>query len=93
MHNNLNKFSQFPYHKTFLVKIKAMNTDNSCQLPSLLTHDEWKQLNEETSYKLYVDLSKKLHRKELFIEQVLTGLRTKIDVHPCLGGEQNNNSE
>ena len=93
MHIELNKFSQFPLHKTFLVKIKAMNIDSSCQVPNLLTLDEWKQLNKDTSYKLYVDLSNKLHRKDLFIEQVLTGLKTKIDAHPCLGGEQGNNSE
>ena len=70
-----------------------MNIDNSCQLPNLLTLDEWKQLNKDASYRLYVDLSNKLHRKELFIQQVLTGLKTKTDAHPCLGGEQNNKSE
>ena len=70
-----------------------MNIHDSCQLPNLLTLDEWKQLNKDTSYKLYVDLSNKLHRKELVIEQVLTGLKTKIDAHPCLGEEQDNKSE
>ena len=71
-----------------------MNIDNSCQIPKLLTLDEWKQLNKDTfSYKLHVDLFNKLHRQELFIEQVLTGLKTKIDAHPCLGGEQDNKSE
>ena len=70
-----------------------MNIDNTCQFPNLLALDELKQLIEETSYKIYVDLSNKLHRKELFIEQVLTGLKTKTDAHPCLGGEQENNSE
>ena len=55
-----------------------MNTDNSCQLHNMLILDEWKQLNKETAYKLFVDLSIKLHRKELFSDQVLAGHKTKI---------------
>ena len=38
-------------------------------------------------------MSNKLHRKELINVQVLTVLETKIDAHPCLGGEQDNNSK
>ena len=31
--------------------------------------------------------------EEIFIEQGLTGHKTKIDAHQCLGGEHDNNSE
>ena len=89
----MNKFSQFPLHITFLVNTKAMNIDNICQIPNLLTLDEWKQLNKETSNNLFVDLSNKLHRKDLSFEQVLTEIKTKIDAPPCLGGEQDNKCE
>ena len=51
------------------------------------------ETTKKTSYKLYVDLCNKIHRKELFIEQVLTGLKTKIDAHPCLEREQDNKSQ
>ena len=35
----LNKFSLVSLYKTFLVIIKTMNIDNTCQLPNLLTRD------------------------------------------------------
>ena len=55
-----------------------MHLDISCQLANLLTLDEWKQLNKETSCKLYVDLSNKVQREEFVIEKVLTRIQNEI---------------
>ena len=57
-------------------------SDLNLNVSNCLTLEEWKQLNKEISYKLYLELALKLQRKETFIEDVIIGMKKKLETAP-----------